>query len=77
MYTKIKKTLLTWPDMRKGDCYKEYVNVSSRANDIICSEAWPQQQTRFMCCCVFGAAWGEPCKACPVKGSRELPAPTG
>ncbi|RUS90503.1 hypothetical protein EGW08_001771 [Elysia chlorotica] len=62
----------TCMDMRKGDCYKEYVNVSSRANDIICSEAWPQQQTRFFCCCLFGAAWGNPCSACPAKGSREF-----
>lgn len=55
--------------MRKANCYREYRNATGRTRDIVCTSSLSALQTRFQCCCLFGAAWGEPCSACPAKGS--------
>ncbi|XP_059151338.1 fibrillin-1-like isoform X1 [Physella acuta] len=62
----------TCMDMRKANCYREYRNATGRFRDIVCTSPLSALQTRFQCCCLFGAAWGEPCSACPAKGSTEF-----
>jgi len=51
-------------DMRKELCYVTY----SRGE---CSGPMRDAQTKMMCCCSMGQAWGSPCLECPRLGSRE------
>lgn len=52
-------------DMRKELCYMSYADSN-------CSNAMSQPQTRMVCCCSMGAAWGRACEECPKHGSRKL-----
>ncbi|XP_014244418.1 fibrillin-2-like [Cimex lectularius] len=51
-------------DMRKEYCYMEYSHGK-------CEHPMSNQQTKMVCCCSMGQAWGHPCKPCPVPKSRE------
>lgn len=51
-------------DMRKEPCYMSYINNT-------CINAMSQSQTKMLCCCSMGAAWGINCEACPTLGSRD------
>ncbi|XP_018328225.1 fibrillin-2 isoform X2 [Agrilus planipennis] len=51
-------------DMRKDICYLSY----SRWR---CSTPMTQNQTKKVCCCSMGQAWGQPCEPCPVPGSND------
>ena len=51
--------------MRKELCYMNYTNNA-------CGNAMTQPQTRMVCCCSMGAAWGKNCEECPKQGSREF-----
>lgn len=53
-------------DVRQRECYMEYDEESGE-----CSHAVGQPQTKYLCCCSVGNAWGSPCMPCPTKGSRE------
>ncbi|CAH1374115.1 unnamed protein product [Tenebrio molitor] len=51
-------------DMRKDLCFLNY----SRWR---CSTPMTQNQTRKVCCCSMGQAWGQPCEPCPLPGTNE------
>ena len=51
-------------DMRKERCYMKFADNS-------CSQPMTQPQTRMVCCCSMGAAWGVGCEECPADGSQE------
>ncbi|XP_065222296.1 fibrillin-2-like [Planococcus citri] len=51
-------------DIRKEQCYLNYTQN-------MCSEAMSNTQTRMMCCCSMGQAWGHPCLPCPPISSHE------
>ncbi|XP_072384771.1 fibrillin-1-like [Diabrotica undecimpunctata] len=51
-------------DMRKDLCFLNY----SRWR---CSTPMTQNQTRKLCCCSMGQAWGQPCEPCPIAGTSE------
>ncbi|KAG8223124.1 hypothetical protein J437_LFUL000545 [Ladona fulva] len=51
-------------DMRKEQCFLHYSNG-------VCTQPMSQEQTRMVCCCSMGQAWGRPCKECPHVGTRE------
>ncbi|KAF6210291.1 hypothetical protein GE061_013395 [Apolygus lucorum] len=51
-------------DQRKGNCYMGY-------EDGQCSHPMTNEQTKMICCCSMGAAWGESCLPCPTPRSRE------
>ncbi|KAF7284743.1 hypothetical protein GWI33_021612 [Rhynchophorus ferrugineus] len=51
-------------DMRKDICYLSY-------NRWKCSTPMTQNQTKKVCCCSMGLAWGEPCEPCPIVGTSE------
>ncbi|KAK6631430.1 hypothetical protein RUM44_005957 [Polyplax serrata] len=51
-------------DTRKENCYMQY-------NEEGCTHPMSHEQTRMVCCCSMGAAWGSPCKPCPKPGTRE------
>nr|XP_018912347.1 PREDICTED: fibrillin-2-like [Bemisia tabaci]XP_018912348.1 PREDICTED: fibrillin-2-like [Bemisia tabaci] len=51
-------------DMRKDQCYLNY-------SDEQCSLPMSNPQTRMLCCCSMGLAWGKPCLPCPAANSRE------
>ena len=48
-------------DMRKEYCYMKYRNGT-------CLAPMSRPQTRMVCCCSMGAAWGLDCQACPAEG---------
>ena len=50
-------------DMRKELCYMSYSTGE-------CANAMTQPQTRMVCCCSMGAAWGKACEQCPAQGTR-------
>ena len=52
-------------DMRKELCYMSYANNK-------CTNAMTQPQSKMVCCCSMGAAWGKICEACPKQGSRNI-----
>nr|CAI5820598.1 unnamed protein product [Callosobruchus analis] len=49
-------------DMRKDLCYLNY----SRWR---CTTPMTQNQTKKVCCCSMGQAWGQPCEPCPLAGT--------
>ncbi|XP_073977329.1 fibrillin-2-like isoform X3 [Rhodnius prolixus] len=51
-------------DMRKEQCYMEYV-------DGTCAHPMSNHQTKMVCCCSMGEAWGNPCEPCPRPRSKE------
>ncbi|XP_061719868.1 fibrillin-2-like isoform X1 [Cydia pomonella] len=53
-------------DVRQRQCYMDWDPDTER-----CSSAVGVPQTKYLCCCSVGRAWGEPCEACPDKNSRE------
>ena len=50
----------TCVDMRQEPCY-----LRQAAGQ--CSEPMVRPQTRLICCCSMGAAWGSQCSSCPPK----------
>lgn len=52
-------------DMRKEQCYMEYV-------DGTCAHPMSNHQTKMVCCCSMGEAWGNPCEPCPRPRSSTL-----
>lgn len=50
--------------MRKEQCFLQYVNNQ-------CAQPMSQDQTRMVCCCSMGQAWGRPCIECPRSGTRK------
>lgn len=54
-------------DMRKELCYLSFTDGQ-------CSQPMTNEQTRMLCCCSMGQAWGHPCQPCPAdKTSESLP----
>lgn len=53
-------------DVRQRQCYMEWGGHREG-----CSRAVGVPQTKYLCCCSVGYAWGDPCEPCPDKGSRE------
>ncbi|RZF38291.1 hypothetical protein LSTR_LSTR007889 [Laodelphax striatellus] len=51
-------------DMRKEECYMEFAGGK-------CSSPMSNEQTKIVCCCSMGAAWGHNCEPCPATGTRE------
>lgn len=51
-------------DMRKGQCFLEY-------SDGGCTNPMMNEQTRMVCCCSMGHAWGNPCQECPRPDSSK------
>ncbi|XP_069699509.1 fibrillin-2-like isoform X2 [Periplaneta americana] len=51
-------------DMRKSQCFLEY-------SDGGCTNPMMHEQTRMVCCCSMGHAWGNPCQECPHPDSKE------
>jgi len=51
-------------DMRKGQCFLEY-------SDGGCTNPMMHEQTRMVCCCSMGHAWGTPCQECPRPDSSK------
>ncbi|CAH0559244.1 unnamed protein product [Brassicogethes aeneus] len=51
-------------DMRKDLCFLDY-------NRWRCSTPMTQNQTKKLCCCSMGQAWGQPCEPCPIPGTSE------
>lgn len=50
------------PDLRRSNCYQDYSRM-------FCSMQFMGLFTRSDCCCSLGAAWGDPCAACPRPGT--------
>ncbi|RVE40585.1 hypothetical protein evm_014764, partial [Chilo suppressalis] len=53
-------------DIRQRQCYLEWDEESGR-----CSNAAGAPQTRHVCCCSAGRAWGAPCSRCPAPGAPD------
>ncbi|XP_050313522.1 fibrillin-2-like [Anthonomus grandis grandis] len=51
-------------DMRKDICYLNYSRWQ-------CATPMTQNQTKKVCCCSMGQAWGQPCEPCPIQGTNE------
>ena len=51
-------------DMRKELCYVNYESGQ-------CFNPMIHPQTKMLCCCSMGAAWGTPCEKCPGERTRE------
>lgn len=51
--------------MRKESCYLNYESGE-------CFNPMMHPQTKMLCCCSMGAAWGSPCEKCPAERTREL-----
>ncbi|XP_046415905.1 fibrillin-2-like isoform X1 [Neodiprion fabricii] len=51
-------------DMRRERCYTSFESGT-------CDHPMMRPQTRMLCCCSIGAAWGSPCERCPRKGTQE------
>lgn len=51
-------------DMRKDLCFLSY-------NNWRCTHPMTQNQTKKVCCCSMGQAWGQPCEPCPLPGSSK------
>ncbi|XP_003250904.3 fibrillin-2 [Apis mellifera] len=51
-------------DMRKESCYLNYESGE-------CFNPMMHPQTKMLCCCSMGAAWGSPCEKCPAERTRE------
>lgn len=51
--------------MRKETCYLKYSQGE-------CTAPMSQDQTRLLCCCSMGEAWGSPCDPCPSQGTNEF-----
>ncbi|XP_037874370.1 fibrillin-1 isoform X2 [Bombyx mori] len=51
-------------DVRQRQCYMEW-----NEEDQSCAGAVGVPQTKYLCCCSVGHAWGAPCEACPPRGS--------
>ncbi|XP_025412034.1 fibrillin-2-like isoform X2 [Sipha flava] len=51
-------------DMRKENCFLNYTDGQ-------CSVAMSNSQTRMICCCSMGQAWGLPCQPCPASTTKE------
>lgn len=49
-------------DMRKDNCFLNYTNGQ-------CSVPMSNSQTRMICCCSMGQAWGLPCQPCPASST--------
>jgi hypothetical protein len=52
-------------DMRKETCYISHPGAISG-----CGQPMSRPQTRVVCCCSMGTAWGPACEACPVMGTQ-------
>lgn len=52
-------------DMRKDNCFLNYTNGQ-------CSVPMSNSQTRMICCCSMGQAWGLPCQPCPALSTSEF-----
>lgn len=52
--------------MRKESCYLTYDSEQ-------CLNPMVQPQTKMLCCCSMGAAWGSLCEKCPGERTREYP----
>lgn len=50
--------------MRKESCYLNYESGE-------CFNPMMYPQTKMLCCCSMGAAWGSPCEKCPAERTRE------
>lgn len=48
-------------DTRREECYLNY-----NENKNVCSQPMSNVQTRMICCCSMGQAWGKPCQPCPL-----------
>ncbi|XP_054288254.1 fibrillin-2-like [Macrosteles quadrilineatus] len=51
-------------DMRKELCYLSYEGGR-------CTQPMTNEQTRMLCCCSMGQAWGDPCQPCPADKSKD------
>lgn len=51
-------------DMRKESCYLNYESGE-------CFNPMMHPQTKMLCCCSMGAAWGSPCEKCPAERTRK------
>lgn len=49
-------------DMRRDLCFLDYSSWR-------CSQPMSQNQTKKVCCCSMGKAWGQPCEPCPLAGT--------
>lgn len=49
--------------MRKESCYLSYEGGQ-------CFNPMMHPQTKMLCCCSMGAAWGSPCEKCPAERTR-------
>lgn len=59
-------------DVRQRQCYLEWDSDSNK-----CSNAAGAAQTRRVCCCSVGRAWGAPCERCPAPSEPEYAALCG
>ncbi|XP_046688624.1 latent-transforming growth factor beta-binding protein 3-like [Homalodisca vitripennis] len=50
--------------MRKELCYLSFAEGQ-------CSQPMTNEQTRMLCCCSMGQAWGHPCRPCPADKTEE------
>lgn len=55
--------------MRQRQCYMEW-DEGEQEGEGTCGGAVGVPQTRYLCCCSVGRAWGAPCEPCPDKGSQ-------
>ncbi|GBP21743.1 Fibrillin-2 [Eumeta japonica] len=53
-------------DVRQRQCYMDYDSETGK-----CTTPAGVPQTRYLCCCSVGRAWGAPCEPCPDKQSQE------
>lgn len=51
-------------DTRKESCYVSYESGQ-------CFNPMALPQTKMLCCCSMGAAWGSPCERCPPERTRK------
>ena len=54
-------------DMRRETCYMKYTNQTG------CSKPMQTDQTKIVCCCSMGEAWGLGCEECPKQGTGNIP----
>ncbi|XP_035216115.1 fibrillin-1-like [Stegodyphus dumicola] len=59
----------TCVDMRKSNCFRQAYNTSTIPPRLVCEHPMMSNETRMICCCSVGRAWGDPCEPCPIQNS--------
>ncbi|CAL1273321.1 unnamed protein product [Larinioides sclopetarius] len=58
-------------DMRRANCFRQAYTSATYPFKLVCEHPMMTNETKVMCCCSIGRAWGDPCEPCPIQNSEE------